>query len=118
MLAAQNGLAVSAADFVAGFVYGMTAVNHLTEIEDCFTGGELMFHEIETGIADIRKGGWDNDAQAAFEFGLAILQIPQALNTCKSMSDEIAAIESWATIFTNPGELAAVVGKNYLFHKK
>lgn len=113
----QNGLALAAADFVAGFMFGMTADNNLTEIENCFTGGELMFHEIETGVADIKKGGWDEDIQAALEFGLAILQIPQALNTCKSMSDELAAIESWASIFKNPAELASTVGKHYLFHK-
>ena len=49
------------ADFIAGFMYGMTGDNNLTEIEACFQGGELMTEEIETGIADIKKGGWDND---------------------------------------------------------
>ena len=63
-------------DFVAGFIYGMTGDNHLTEVEACFPGGELMYHEIEAGIADIKKGGWNNDTQAALQFGLAVLQIP------------------------------------------
>jgi len=58
---AANGKVMGAADLVAGFVFGMTADNHLTEIETCFTGGELMFHEIESGIADIKKGGWTED---------------------------------------------------------
>jgi len=30
---AANGKVMGAADFVAGFVFGMTADNHLTEIE-------------------------------------------------------------------------------------
>ena len=59
---AENALSVkAAADFAAGFVFGMTADNHLAEIELCFTGGELMFHEVDAGIADIRKGGLEND---------------------------------------------------------
>ena len=34
------------------------------------------------------------------------------------MDDDIAAIEQWAQIFTNPTELAATVTKHYLLHKK
>ena len=33
------------------------------------------------------------------------------------MDEDIAAIEAWAQIFTNPTELAAAVSKHYLFHK-
>merc|ERR1712051_914169 len=72
---------------------------------------------IETGIADIKKGGWDYDVQAALEFGLVALQIPQALKTCKGMGDDLAAIEAWASIFTDPKKLISTVSKHYLFHK-
>ena len=34
------------------------------------------------------------------------------------MDDDIAAIESWATIFTHPKELAETVGKNWLLHRR
>lgn len=34
------------------------------------------------------------------------------------MDSDIAAIESWATIFTEPEELAKTVGKNWLLHRK
>jgi len=33
------------------------------------------------------------------------------------MDDDIAALEDWASIFTNPTALAAKVSKNFLFHK-
>ena len=33
---------MAAPDFVAGFIYGMTGDNHLTEIEACYTGGEQI----------------------------------------------------------------------------
>ena len=34
------------------------------------------------------------------------------------MDGDIAAIESWATIFTKPTELAETVGKNWLLHRR
>ena len=89
-------------DFVAGFVYGMTGNNNLTEIEACYQGGELVGQEIEQGIADIKLGGTDHDIQAALEFALAATQIPLSLKTCENMGDDIQAIEDWASIFKNP----------------
>ena len=112
---AQNWNA--AADFVAGFIYGMTGDNDLTEIEACFQGGELMYDEIDRALYDIEMGGWDYDVQAALEFALVGLQVPQAISTCKNMDEDIAAIESWATIFLHPTQLAATVSKHWLFHK-
>ena len=43
---------------------------------------------------------------------------PQALKTCEGMDEDIAAIEEWATIFSDPKKLTATVSKNYLLHKK
>ena len=118
MITPTNGHLTAGADFVAGFMYGMTGDNHLTEIEACFNGGELMYQEVENGIADIKKGGVDNDVQAALQFALVALQIPQALNTCENMQDDIQAIESWAKIFTNPAELAKKASTHYALHRK
>ena len=73
MLASFNGAVTAGADFTAGFMFGMTGDNHLTEIEACYNGGTLMAQEVEFGIADIKKGGMDNDLQGALQFGLAIL---------------------------------------------
>ena len=76
-----------------------------------------MVEEIEAGIADIKKGGTDNDIQAALQFALAVTQIPQALNTCKGMGDDLAAIESWASIFKDPAKLAKKLALHYAMHK-
>ena len=117
MLSNVDISAMAIPDFVAGFVFGMTGDNKLTEIEACYQGGELMAQEIETGIADIKLGGVDNDIQAGLQFALAALQIPQALSTCESMGDDLSAIEDWASIFKNPSKLATKVGLHYATHK-
>ena len=76
-----------------------------------------MAQEIEAGITDIKKGGTDNDIQAGLQFALAVTQIPQALNTCKGMGDDLAAIESWASIFKDPAKLAKKLALHYAMHK-
>lgn len=96
----------------------MTGVNDLYEIQNCFVESKEMTMWIELGWGDMEKGGWDNETQAALEFGMALLILPQTISTCKGMSDEIAAIEDWATIFQDPALLAATISKNYLLHKK
>lgn len=70
------------------------------------------------GISDLKHGGWDFEIQAILEFGLAALNAPIALKTCEGMGPDIKAIESWATIFTNPAELTATVTKHYALHRK
>lgn len=76
-----------------------------------------MTSEIEQGIAAVELGGWDNIAQGVLYFGIAALQIPQAISTCENTGDDVAAIEQWAQIFKNPVELMAQVSKVMLFHK-
>ena len=34
------------------------------------------------------------------------------------MDGDIAAIEAWAQIFTDPAKLSATLAKHYAFHKK
>lgn len=48
------------ADFVAGFIYGMTGVNDLYEIEDCFVESKEMTMWLELAVGDLEKSGWDN----------------------------------------------------------
>jgi hypothetical protein len=88
--------AMALPDFVAGFIYGMTGDNDLVEIEACFQSNQEMYTMLNLAIGDLKKGGWDNETQAALEFGLVALMFPQALSTCKGMDDDIAAIEEWA----------------------
>ena len=60
-------------DFVAGFVFGMTADNHLSEIEMCIEGGELLSAEIHSAISDLKEGGLKSDLDAVFQFGLMVM---------------------------------------------
>jgi len=117
MLANVDITALAIPDFVAGFVYGLTGDNNLAEIEACYQGGEVMATEIEAGIADIKIGGTDHDIQAGLQFALAATQIPTALKTCEGMTDDLNAIEQWASIFKDPASLAKKLALHYARHK-
>lgn len=54
----------AAPKFVAGFLYGMTGDNNLTEVEACYTGGEALGKELEIAIGDLEKKDL-TDAMAA-----------------------------------------------------
>ena len=50
--------AMAIPDFVAGFIYGMTGDNQLTEIEACYQGGSQVVTDAQTAIADFSAGNW------------------------------------------------------------
>ena len=52
------------------------------------------------------------------ELVLVGLQMPQELNTCESMQDDLSAIASWADVFTSKTKLISTVTKHYLLHKR
>ena len=105
-------------DFFAGFMYEITKVDNLQEIQTCYSDSGLVLGNVIAGVHDIESGGWENDLEAIHNLGLAVHEIPTALSACEHMGDDIAAIESWATIFTNKTELIATATKSWLFHKK
>ena len=111
--ASANASAMAVPDFIAGFIYGMTGDNDLTEIEACYQGGDQIVTDVKTAVADFNSG---NMFAGLKEMGVAWNEVGSAMTTCQGMDDDIQAIEQWATIFTHPTELAKTVGKNWLLH--
>lgn len=118
LTAANASPAYEVNHILAGFLYGMTEENHLTELEACYAGGSEIEHELMTAIGDFKAGGWNNITQGVLEIVTLALQVPQELHTCESMQDDLGAIKEWAAIFTNKGKLISHVTKHYLTHKK
>lgn len=105
--------AMAVPDFVAGFIYGMTGDNHLAEIEACYQGGEQIVTDSQTAIADFEAGDFFKGIKDA---GTVWNELGSAMTTCEGMGDDVAAIESWAKIFTEPATLSKTVAKHWLFH--
>ena len=51
-------------EFIAGFLYGMTGANHLTELQTCIEGTSELLPYIEGWIHDMENfdfvSAWDN----------------------------------------------------------
>ena len=113
----KNGIVHEVTHILAGFIYGITENNHLTELEACYSGGHEMEQEIVKAVHDFKHGGWDSITQGVLELLIVALQLPQELHTCKSMSDDLTAIQTWAQGFTDIKSLVPAVTKHFLFHK-
>ena len=48
--------AMAVPDYVAGFIYGMTGDNHLSEIETCYNGSTDLVDKAHSSFADIQAG--------------------------------------------------------------
>ena len=55
---------------------------------------------------------------AVKQMELFVFHFQEDVAPCAHMSDDIAAIESWAQIFTNKTELISTATKHFLLHKK
>jgi len=107
--------AKSVPEFIAGFMFGMTGDNNLTEIEACYQGGDQIVKDSQTAIGDFKSGKY---FQGIKDAGTVWNELHSAMSTCQGMSDDVAEIEAWAQIFTQPTTLASTVAKNWLFHSK
>ena len=55
--------ALAVPDWIAGFVFGLTGDNHLTEIEKCYTGGKDLVADAQKALADIKSGSFIKGVQ-------------------------------------------------------
>ena len=100
-------------DWIAGFVFGLTGDNHLTEIEQCYSGGQGLITDVQKALADIKSGHFISGVQ---DVGQVIWDLPDALQNCENMDEDIAKIEDWAQAFTHPVSLVKKISKNWLLH--
>ena len=105
--------AMAIPDFVAGFIFGLTGDNQLTEIEQCYSGGQGIVDDAQAALSDIKAGEFIKGAEA---IGKVVGEFPDALANCKNMDDDLNAIEDWAKVFLEPATLAKKVSKNWLLH--
>jgi len=98
---------------VAGLLNGFIGENHLTEIQTCMGDASPVLADVKLVVQDYEAGkmlSLLNDAQTL------VNDLKLAVGDCKSMQDDIAAIESWAQIFKDQTELVSTVTKNALKH--
>jgi hypothetical protein len=101
--------------FASGLIYGMVGTNNLSEIEECATDGWSEIQSVEEIVTDLISGDIEKAAEEIIDFAK---DMDLLLRECKSMQDDIGAIKSWASIFSDRAHLIATVSKNMLLHRK
>ena len=106
----------AAAHFLAGWMYGMTGENNLDEIAGCYEHSADIAESLQIVIRGFKKGGPIWITQASLELIQLALVIPQTVQHCKNIGEDIQAIESWAMQFTEPVKLSTKVSKHMAFN--
>ena len=110
-----NGFVSAVPEFAAGFVFGFVGDNHLAEMEACYTGGEQFVADAEAALALLEAG---DIIKATKAFKALKTELHGELSTCENLQDDLAALNAWDNIFTEPVKLAETVGKHWLLHKR
>ena len=119
ILATQYGMNIEGTEeFVAGLMYGLIEKDDLPEIQKCMKNADALEAEITNVVSDISKGEFQDVLKAVQEIGQITKELPQDLDECKAIDDDVAKIEAWAAIFANPTKLVATLSKNLLANWK
>ena len=119
IIATNYSMDISGAEqFVAGVMYGLIQKDDLPEIQKCLKNGEKLEVEITNALSDFSKGDIESMIKAVQEFGMIIEELPQDLQDCEAIEDDVKKIENWAKIFANPVTLVTTLTKNLLANWK
>jgi hypothetical protein len=111
----EAGILAGLPKLIEGFVYTFFEDSTLPELDTCVESSKPLLTYAENAIKDIEQ----LDIIKALENVEAFIYHMQLdLQPCMHMGDDVAAIEEWAKIFTDPTQLVETVTKHYLLHKK
>jgi hypothetical protein len=102
-------------DFVAGFLYGFTGDNHLTEVEACFDGAAPVAEDVEASLSELFDG---HIIKSLEDFEKAVYSMQVALEPCHHLQDDKAALAAWAAVFKQPAHLVEAAAKHWELHKR
>ena len=100
--------------FVAGLIMGFVGKDDLPEIQACLQNAGALEAEITNAISDFSKGDLNDIIKGIEETMQIIKELPEDLKTCQDIDSDLAKIEAWAKIFTDPTKLVMTLTKNLL----
>jgi len=113
------GIPASAVAHIAeGFLYGFIKAENLHGIEGCVKNGEGMATQIESAIADFKKGGAIAYSRGIVTLKNVVSEIPDELSTCKSISTDFTALKEWSSVFSSKASITKAITKNMALHHK
>ena len=115
MMASQYAINIQQAEeFLGGIIFGLIQKDDLKNIETCLTDGEAVEKQVNEAVEDFMKGDLQDILAGITVLGALIQDLPKDLGDCQAMQGDIARIEKWGEIFTNPTQLMQTVVENLL----
>ena len=103
-----------AEQLLAGLIYGLIQKDDLAQIQVCLTDAEKVDEELSEAVTDFMKGDVTDIIKGVEMIGTVLQQLPTDLADCQNMQGDIARIEKWAAIFTDPKALVETVTTNLI----
>merc|ERR1719164_319375 len=83
-----------AEEFLAGMIEGLIQKDDLSEIQKCMTEGDGVADQVEKIINEIAKGDLPDVIAGVTDAYNLIQKLPQELEECKDINDDLQRIES------------------------
>ena len=103
-----------AEEILGGLLYGLIQKDDLSKIELCLKDADVVEQEINEAVEDFMKGDVTDILAGVTVIGKLIQELPVDLKDCQGMESDIARIEKWGEIFTDPTQLMQTVVQNLL----
>jgi len=103
-------------NFLAGVVEGIDEGLNFHEIEACIHDDEEIAGHIIKAVELFISHSKSDIAEALKELGIAMKEIPKAVQDCLGASHDVTNIIAIIESFANPGEFIFVVFKNLIIH--
>ena len=94
---------------LAGIVYGVIEGEGLTEFEACIKDAKTEASSSYHAFEDLMAKNWTTGFQELSEI---VKALPGLMTDCTGIQEDIATLESWATVFLTPAALPSLIKSN------
>lgn len=118
-MAVHTTYALSGTDVIkitAGLIDGVVHKDDLNVLLNCFQGADSLTGDFEAMVNDFKLGGISGISNGIQVMATIIQELPNDLQTCSSIEDDLTKMGQWAEIFLHPVDLMKRVSYNLLWN--
>ena len=102
--------------FTAGVIQGLIQKDDLSKIESCLHDAQDLSTIMTKAFAEIAQGDITHIAEGIADLGQFLVALPNDLDDCEGMKDDVTRIETWANQFKTPSKVIPKIAKNVMLH--
>lgn len=92
------------------------AFGEVTSIEACFDNSRAIFNDFSAAYHELKKKTKEGVEEGLINIGRGLLKLPDAIETCKDVTEIVNTVRTLAVAFSNPSALVVMAGKNIIWH--